>query len=48
MSIRDRVSFTHSALTIDDFCGLNERTQWFLQYTGILKRGDIFGHIKRK
>lgn len=48
MSIQDRVSFTHSALTIEDFCGLNKRIHWFLQYPGILKSGDIFGHIKRK
>ena len=48
MSIRDRISFTHSALTIEDFCGFDKRTHWWMQYPGDLKIGDIFGYVKRK
>ena len=41
MSIRDRISFTHSALTVLDFCGHRQRGGWWMQYPGDLKMDDL-------
>ena len=47
MSIRDRINFTHSALTVLDFCGDRQRGGWWMQYPGYLKVGSASEYIKR-
>jgi len=48
MNIKDRIAYTHSALSINGFCGFEERGGWHLQFQGDLERGGVFSHIKRK
>lgn len=48
MNIKDRINFTHSALTGGKFCGDMQRREWWMQYPGDLKVGEVIEHIKRK
>lgn len=47
MNIKDRINFTHSALTVGGFCGYMQRGGWWMQHPGDIKIFGIFYYIKR-